>query len=240
MILHGKRVLITGASRGIGEATARLFVAQGAKVVACARSADVLKLEDGAACLPLQADLTAEAEVKRVAQFAREKLGQVDVLINNAGILLLGKMGMIRMDDVRCMLETNLLATINLTQYVIRAMPRGQGGSIVNIASIAGTQGIDGIAGYSASKASVVGFTHSAAKELAPQGIRVNAIAPGFIDTAMARQLDSAWFEKRVQSVRLGRIGRPEDVANCALFLASDFSSYITGQVLGVDGGMQV
>lgn len=86
----------------------------------------------------------------------------------------------------------------------------------------------------------MVGFTHSAAKELAPQGIRVNAIAPGFIDTAMARQLDSAWFEKRVQSVRLGRIGRPEDVANCALFLASDFSSYITGQVLGVDGGMQV
>jgi 3-oxoacyl-[acyl-carrier protein] reductase len=239
MILSGKRVLITGASRGIGQCMARLFVKEGAKVLACARSADVLTLDDGQNCFALRTDLSNETELKRLVQFAREKMGGLDVLVNNAGIMNLGKLGMVRMEDVRSMLETNVVAMINLTQYAIRLMPKGKGGSVINLASIAGTQGMEGISAYCASKAAVIGFTLSSAKELAAQGVRVNAIAPGFIDTAMARQLDQEWFAKRVESIRLGRIGQPSDIANCALFLASDLSSYITGQVIGVDGGMQ-
>ncbi len=138
------------------------------------------------------------------------------------------------------MFEVNVLAAINLTQYAIRVFPQGRGGSVINIASIAGTDGIDGLSAYSATKAALVGFTKAAAKELAPRKIRVNAIAPGFIDTDMARQISPEWFQKRVASIRLGRIGQPADVANCAAYLASDEAAYITGQILGVDGGMAV
>jgi 3-oxoacyl-[acyl-carrier protein] reductase len=138
------------------------------------------------------------------------------------------------------MFEVNVFAALNLTQYAVRAFPRGQGGAVVNLASIAGTQGIDGLTAYSASKAAIIGFTKAAAKELAPQKIRVNAIAPGFIDTDMARQVSPEWFQKRVESVRLGRIGDPVDIARCAAFLASDHAAYITGQIIGVDGGMAV
>ncbi|MFA5264718.1 MAG: SDR family NAD(P)-dependent oxidoreductase [Opitutaceae bacterium] len=245
MLLQGKRVLITGASRGIGKAIAEVFVREGASVMLTARSADLELFAEslaagGAKAFATKADLNDEAQLKQVVLKTREKLGGLDVLVNNAGVLIQGKLGMIQNAEAHRMMETNFFAMLNLTQYCIRLMAKDKKGSIINLASIAGTQGIDGISAYCASKAAVVGFTKSSAKELASQGIRVNAIAPGFIDTDMARQLDPAWFQKRVESIRLGRVGQPEDIANCALFLASELSSYITGQVIGVDGGMQV
>ncbi|MDP1580159.1 MAG: SDR family NAD(P)-dependent oxidoreductase [Candidatus Didemnitutus sp.] len=245
MKLQDKVVLVTGASRGIGAAMVRVLVSQGAKVVLSARTAAVEKLAAelraaGHQAEAVQGDLTDDAHVRTLVQTCRSKFGGLHALINNAGILHPGKLGMMRLADARQMFDVNVLAAINLTQYAIRVFPRGEGGAVVNITSIAGTQGIDGLSAYSASKAALIGFTKAAAKELAPQRIRVNAIAPGFIDTDMARQISPEWFARRVESVRIGRIGQPEDVARCAAFLVSSEADYITGQVIGVDGGMAV
>ncbi len=238
-------MLITGASRGIGEAMARLFATEGAQLLLSARTATVEKIAaelraGGHAAEALAGDITDDAYVRELIQLGRTKFGALHALVNNAGILQPGKLGMIRIDDARRMLEVNVLAAINLTQYAIRVFPPALGGAVINVASIAGTQGIDGISAYSASKAALIGFTKAAAKELAPRHIRVNAIAPGFIDTDMARQVSPEWFAKRVESIRVGRIGKPEDIARCAAFLASDDANYITGQIIGVDGGMAV
>lgn len=245
MSLEGKIALITGASRGIGAGIAEEFVRQKARVVLSARSGSVLELaarlrEKGHSAEAVVGDITEEAHVRALVQFCRGKFGGLDILVNNAGVLFGAKLGMLRMDDARRMFEVNVLAAINLTQYAIRMFPQGRGGSVVNMASIAGTNGIDGLSAYSATKAALIGFTKAAAKELAPRKIRVNAIAPGFIDTDMARQVSTEWFEKRVESIRMGRIGQAADIAACAAFLASDDAAYITGQILGVDGGMAV
>jgi 3-oxoacyl-[acyl-carrier protein] reductase len=141
-------------------------------------------------------------------------------------------------DQMRELYQVNVQAVIALTQYATRLMDGRRSPSIVNLASIAGTQGMEGVTAYSASKAAVVGYTLACAKELAPKGIRVNAIAPGFIDTDMVRGVTPDWYERRIQSIRMGRIGTPEDVAGVAVFLGSDLSRYVTGQVIGVDGGM--
>jgi len=245
MTLEGKTVLITGASRGIGAAMAEHFAEQGARLVISGRSAGVVELgarlrAAGFAVEAIVGDVTEDSHARALVQLCRSKFGCINALINNAGILSAGKLGMVRPDDVRRMFEVNVFAAINLTQYAIRAFPLGKGGAVINLASIAGTHGIDGITAYSASKAAIIGFTQAAAKELAPQNIRVNAIAPGFIDTDMAHQVSPVWFQKRVESIRMGRIGQPADIARCAAFLASDDSAYITGQILGVDGGMAV
>ncbi len=245
MSLDGKVALISGASRGIGAAIAKEFARRNACVVLSARSEGVLALaaqlrEAGHRAEALAGDVCDEAHVRAVVQLCREKFGGLDILVNNAGVLVGAKLGMLRMQDARRMFEVNVLAAINLTQYAIRLFAADRGGSVINIASIAGTDGIDGLSAYSASKAALLGFTKSAAKELAPRNIRVNAIAPGFIDTDMARQISPEWFAKRVESIRLGRIGQPADIAGCAAFLASDDARYVTGQVLGVDGGMAV
>jgi len=245
MLLEGKVAIVTGASRGIGRCIAERFAEHGASLVLTARSESVESIAQGLdgenrRAIAVRGDLADEACVRRVVQTCRREFRRLDVLVNNAGVLAPSLIGMTSLDEVRRMLEINLLAAINLTQYAVRLMQPQRSGSIINLASIAGTQAIEGLSAYGASKAAVEGFTRSIAKELAPRGIRANAIAPGFIDTDMARSLDPAWFERRVESIRMGRIGQPDDVAGCALFLASDLSSYITGQTIGVDGGMQV
>jgi 3-oxoacyl-[acyl-carrier protein] reductase len=186
----------------------------------------------------VQGDVSDPSFTRSIIAGVRKEHGRLDVLVNNAGILRQGLIGMTSTDDIREMLAVNVMSVITLTQYASRLMDPARQPSIVNVASIAGTQGMEGVTAYSASKAAVVGYTLSSAKELAPKGIRVNAIAPGFIDTDMVRGVASDWYERRLKSIRMGRIGTPEDVAGVALFLASGLSNYVTGQVIGVDGGM--
>lgn len=245
MKLSGKTVLVTGASRGIGAAIARCFATEGARLVLVARSSEVEALAaslraGGHEVEALQGDLTDETHVRAAIQLCRSKFGGLHGLVNNAGLLTPGLIGMMRLEDVRRMFEINVIAAIGLSQLAARCFPRGEGGAIVNIASIAGRSGMVGMSAYSASKAAMIGFTHAAAKELGPQKIRVNAIAPGFIDTEMAQQGGAESFQKRMASIPFGRIGRPEEVAGAALFLVAETGAYITGQVLGVDGAMTV
>jgi 3-oxoacyl-[acyl-carrier protein] reductase len=243
MLLEGRVALVTGASRGIGAAIARAYAAQGASLLLCARSdgVDALAQELGAgrgAVRAMRGDVSDPTFARELITSARKQHGRLDVLVNNAGILRQGLIGMTSIEQMRELLEVNIVALMTLTQYAIRVMDAKRSPSVVNLASIAGTAGMEGVTAYSASKAAVVGYTLSSAKELAPKGIRVNAIAPGFIDTDMVRGVSPEWYERRLQSIRMGRIGTPEDVAGVAVFLGSDLSRYVTGQVIGVDGGM--
>ena len=243
MLLEGRVAIVTGASRGIGAAIARAFAAEGATLLLCARSEGVEEVarELGSAERParaLRGDVSDPGFARQLIASARKEYGGLDVLVNNAGILRQGLIGMTSAEQMRELMDVNVLALMTLTQYAIRVMNPARSPSVLNLASIAGTQGMEGVTAYSASKAAVVGYTLSSAKELAPKGIRVNAIAPGFIDTDMVRGVSSDWYERRMQSIRMGRIGTPEDVAGVAVFLASDLSRYVTGQVIGVDGSM--
>jgi 3-oxoacyl-[acyl-carrier protein] reductase len=188
----------------------------------------------------LRGDVADPAISFELAKLAFSKHRRLDVWVNNAGVLVDGLIGMVPPKDIDQTLGTNLAGVIHGTQAALRVMSRGQSGSIINMTSIIGRFGNVGQLVYGASKAGVIGATLSAAKELAPKGIRVNAIAPGFIRTDMVAALPPEKFKERVASIRMGRIGEPEDIADTALFLASDLSRYITGQVIGVDGGMAI
>jgi 3-oxoacyl-[acyl-carrier protein] reductase len=245
-VLEGKIVYITGSTRGIGWATARQCAGNGATVLLNGH-ADEEQLQvrvkeltaefhvqtDGFFC-----DVSDYDETAGVYQQIFKKYKRLDVLVNNAGILQDAVLGMISSDNVERTFGVNLAGALFNLQSAARLMSRASIGSIINLSSIVGVEGNVGQAVYASSKAGIIGLTKSAAKELAPQGIRVNAVAPGFIDTDMARQIPDEIFRKRVESVAMGRIGTPEDVASVIVFLASDASSYVTGQVIGVDGGM--
>ena len=245
-MLEGKFVVVTGANRGIGEAIARLFAKNNANLFLVAREisnvesiatelADNFKIK----AIPLECDLSDEQSLKSFFRALRKERKNIDILINNAGVMDDSLLGMISHNSMRNIFEVNTLSVISLMQYAARAMGEN-GGSIVNISSIIGTNGNRGQVVYSASKAAVIGATKSAAKELANRNIRVNVIAPGFIETDLVRNIPEKIFKERLNSIAMERIGGPEEVANCALFLASELSSYVTGQVLGVDGGMVI
>jgi 3-oxoacyl-[acyl-carrier protein] reductase len=243
MMLDDQVAIVTGASRGIGRAIAMTFAAQGAKLAICSRSEQLeLVASDirnaGGQVISVRGDIADDLVARELVKQCRMEFGRADILVNNAAIITQALLGMTTGKAIQEMLAVNIGSMINLTQYVIRLMHANRSPSIVNLASIAGTRGLEGVTAYSASKGAVVAFTLASAKELAPRGIRVNAIAPGFIDTDMTRNLPADWYQRRLASIGMGRAGTAEDVASAALFLASSLSRYITGQVLGVDGGM--
>jgi 3-oxoacyl-[acyl-carrier protein] reductase len=245
--IENKICVVTGASRGIGLAIASTFARAGAHVVMAVRNpmqseADLEPFthQGGAALTPIQCDVTKPASVAAFFREVYRRFGRLDVLVANAGILEDALIGMVTPEQIDRDFSVNTFGDIYCSQYAARLMTRNQAGSIINIASIIGTNGNAGQAVYGGSKAAVIGITKSLAKELAANNIRVNAIAPGFIDTDMARSIPKEKFQERLQSIAMRRIGTPEEVANVALFLASDLSSYVTGQILGVDGGMLI
>ncbi|HEX5661230.1 MAG TPA: 3-oxoacyl-ACP reductase family protein [Polyangiales bacterium] len=246
--LRGKVAVVTGSTRGIGWAVAELLAAEGAHVVINGRSegpqlaerANALSEKYGVETLAIAADAADSKQVGALYQAVFKRWKRLDVLVNSAGILRDALIGMIGDDLIHDTIQVNLVGTIYHLQAAAKLMGRAKSGSIVNLTSIIGVEGNEGQAVYGASKAGVIGLTLSSAKELAPQGIRVNAIAPGFIHTDMTAQLPKEKYELRASLIRMKRVGTPEDIARAVLFFASDLSSYVTGQVLGVDGSMQV
>ncbi len=243
-LLNNKTCLVTGATRGIGKAIAELFVSQGATVYAAARSqgslaswADGINREHEGAAVPLYFDLANQSEIKDAVVRLRKETKTVDVLVNNAGIVSNELLGMISIDKTREMFEVNVFGLLSLSQLIAtKFMRRQQSGSIVNIASVVGVEGSRGQIAYSASKGAVISLTKSMAKELAPENIRVNAIAPGMIDTERLSVTIKEDYKGKVPPIGMGRLGTPEEIADACLYFASDLSTYTTGQILVVGG----
>jgi 3-oxoacyl-[acyl-carrier protein] reductase len=246
--LSGKVALVTGSSRGIGRAIAARLAEHGAAVVLNGRHATpelhelarALSDKHRTRCEIVPADVSEGMQVSAMMQTVFKTFGRLDILVNNAGILRDGWIGMIREADIRETLGVNVTGTINCIQAAARLLQRSGGGSIINLTSIIGVRGNRGQFVYAASKGAVISATFSAAKELAPKGIRVNAIAPGYIDTDMIKNVPPETHARLLASIGIGRIGTPDDVADVALFLSSDLSRYVTGQVVGVDGAMMI
>lgn len=242
-MLAGKVALITGTNRGIGRALVEVFASHGAIVYANARktgSMDAVAAElaekYATPIMPVYFDMTDAAALRLAFMRIQQEHKRLDVLVNNAGIMRDALIGMVSVELLQEVFCVNVFAVIHAIQYATKFMARQKSGSIINIASIVGVNGNAGQIAYSASKGAVLSLTKTAAKELAPLGIRVNAIAPGMIDTAMLRSIGESRVQSYVANIRMGRLGTPTDVANTALYLASDLSPYVTGQVIGVDG----
>jgi 3-oxoacyl-[acyl-carrier protein] reductase len=243
MDFEGKTVLVTGSGRGIGRAIAEKFAAMKARVVISDLEQEQVEKvagEIGGETVGIKADVTSLSDVENLFEQARQKFGQVDIVVNNAGICR--DTLMIRMDekDWDMVLDINLKGSFLVTKTAAKIMMKQRYGRIINISSIVGIDGNAGQANYSASKAGLLGLTKSAAKELAARGITVNAVAPGFIATDMTASLPEQAKNAFLDRVLIKRPGVPEDIASAVLFLASDEASYITGQVLAVDGGMTI
>ena len=243
-LLEGKVALITGATRGIGKGIAEVFAKEGAQVAfTYAGSVDKAKaLEEELGKITkvksYQSDASDYDAAQQLAADVIADFGKIDILINNAGITRDNLMLRMSKDDWDTIIKVNLDSVFNLTKAVIKPMMKARSGSIINMTSVVGVKGNAGQANYAASKAGVIGFSKSIALELGSRNIRCNAIAPGFIETEMTAALDEKTVQGWRESIPLKRGGQPEDVADACVFLASDMSGYITGQVLNVDGGM--
>jgi 3-oxoacyl-[acyl-carrier protein] reductase len=237
--LSGKIAIVTGCNRGIGKSILDIFVEHGATVYAIARKIDSLQCsEESSRVIPCYLDVTDKNAIKDLFLTVKKNAGKLDILVNNAGVMQDALLGMITEHQIHTTFEVNVFANILMMQYASKLMTKQQSGSIINLASIMGIYGNTGQIVYSASKGAVIAMTKSAAKELAPQHIRVNAIAPGIISTDMLHSVPHEKLETLKSKVAMGTLGFPVDVAKAALFLASDLSEYISGQVLGVDGMM--
>jgi 3-oxoacyl-[acyl-carrier protein] reductase len=247
MSFDGRVAFVTGSTRGIGWSVARLLAERGATVVINgASSADAVneRVEElraiggehsGAFC-----DVAHPAQVNATVRDVFATHRRLDVVVNNAGVMEDALLGMVDAASATRTFGVNALGVLNTLQACSRLLARDGGGAVVNVASIIGVNGNAGQVAYAGSKAAVIGMTRSAAKELAPRSVRVNAVAPGFIDTHLVEHLSEAAHAEQVESIGLGRIGRPEEVAEAIAWLASDQASYVTGQILGVDGGMVI
>lgn len=241
MILKDKVCIVTGAAQGIGRAIASEMLAEGAIVYGTDMREDSMEdlAESNQRFHSLYFDVTDQAATKGAVMQVKKEQGRIDVLVNNAGVVFNNKIGMIAREQTELMFRVNVIAVIELTQLVSRIMARNGGGSIVNIASVTAVLGSAGQSAYSATKGAIISFTKSAAKELAPLGIRVNAVAPGIVKTERFAELyesDGNKIDTRIGRIALGRLGEPDDIAKACAFLASDNASYISGQILGVDG----
>ena len=244
MELQNKVALVTGGAQGIGKTISEVLVRNGAHVVlgdvnleGAQATAEAINNSGGSASA-VKIDVSNPAEVKQVFDSKMKDKKPVDILINNAGITRDGLMIRMKEVDWDIVLNINLKGSFLCSQQAAKQMMKQKSGAIVNIASIVGVMGNFGQANYSASKAGVIGLTKTLAREVASRGIRVNAVAPGFIDTEMTRVLDESVRQSLIEQIPMAKLGLPEDVARCVAFLVSDRSSYITGQVINVNGGM--
>jgi len=244
MILKGKAALITGSARGIGRDIAFSFAKEGANIIICDVNEDLARktkeeIEScGVKALTFSVDVTDFAQVEEMINKILDKFGKIDILVNNAGITKDGLLVRMKEDDWDAVLKVNLKGTFICTKIASKAMIKQRSGKIISIASIIGIMGNVGQANYAASKAGIIGFTKSVARELASRNITVNAVAPGYIQTEMTAKLSDTVREEILKNIPLNKLGVPEDVARACLFLASSDADYITGQTILVDGGM--
>jgi 3-oxoacyl-[acyl-carrier protein] reductase len=246
MLLKNKIALITGASKGIGKAIAFRFASEGARVILVSR--DVEQLEIIKKDLPnstldhaaFGVDVSNIKEVELLFETIKKARISIDIIVNNAGVMNSSLLIMSKLEEISANIETNLLGTIYVTKSAVKLMLKKRSGSIINMSSILGVNGSAGQSVYSAAKSGIIGFTKSMSKELAPLNIRVNAIAPGFINTDLTIGLKAEVRNETIGSIGMKRIGTTQDISNLALFLGSDESNYITGQIINVDGGMLI
>ncbi|MEM1203255.1 MAG: 3-oxoacyl-[acyl-carrier-protein] reductase [Acidobacteriota bacterium] len=242
--LDGKTALVTGASQGIGHAIARRLAERGARVIAAARSVDKLEAlaEEirgaGGEAHPLALDIARPEEVGAQLGALPEEWAEIDILVNNAGITRDGLFARMSLDQWRQVIDVNLTGSFAVTRELVRGMMRKRWGRVIFVSSVVGLMGNPGQANYSASKAGMVGFSKSLARELGGRGITVNVVAPGFVETAMTAELGDRVREQLSQTIALRRFGSSDDIAAATLYLASEEAGYVTGEVLNVSGGM--
>jgi len=243
--LSNKVAIVTGSSRGIGAAIAKILAEQGAKVVINHRSSaegaeEVLQTiqDTGGEAIIIQADVSQAADAQRLIKETIKAFGQIDILVNNAGTTRDTLIMLMKEDDWNLVLQANLTSAYHTSKAAIRPMMKKRRGRIINITSVVGLAGQAGQANYASSKAGLIGLTKSLAKEIGSRNITINAIAPGFVPTALTNVLSEEMVSEAVKATPLGRLGAPEDIAYAVAFLASDQASFITGQVLSVDGGL--